>query len=155
VAGTYTVWRSSRLPNMSRMMRMHHYKRRREVMRTLGLTIACALTVLGLMMAVVHADERPLMRDVELEALEEAVGWPNPDVATVVPLAGRFIASSRNQDAYRFFHERAQAVPDRALFLALEGFFQARSAGDVFLLRRSAWVNAAVGKLDRAVARDP
>ena len=54
-----------------------------------------------------------------------------------------------------YFQERARAAPDRSLFLALEGFFQARSAGDVFILRRTAWVNAAVAKLDSAVGRDP
>ena len=125
-------------------------------MRTLGLTMACALlSVVGLMIVVGHADERPLMRDVELEALEEAVGWPDPEVATVLTLAGRYIASGRNQDAYLYFQKRAQAAPDRAVFLALEGFFQARSAGDVFVLRRTSWVNAAVAKLDQAVARDP
>src|SRR5262245_55147398 len=142
--------------NMFDMMHMHHKKRRRTAMRTLGLTMACALlSVVGIMIVVGHADERPLMRDVELEALQEAVGWPNPDVATVLTLAGRFIASGRNQDAYLYFQKRAQAAPDRALFLAFEGFFQARSAADVFVLRRTSWVNAAVAKLDRAVARDP
>ena len=124
-------------------------------MRTLGLTMACALlSVVGLMIVVGHADERPLMRDVELEALEEAVGWPDPEVATVLTLAGRYIASGRNQDAYLYFQKRAQGAPDRAVFLALEGFFQARSTGDVFVLRRTSWVNAAVAKLDRAVVRD-
>jgi glyoxylase-like metal-dependent hydrolase (beta-lactamase superfamily II) len=125
-------------------------------MRTFGWAVVCMLAgVVGLMMAASNADERPLMRDVEREALEEAVGWPNPDVATILTLAGRFIATGRNREGYVYFRTRAEAVRDRALFIALEGFFQARSAGDVFLLRRSAWVNAAVAKLDRAVSRDP
>jgi len=99
--------------------------------------------------------ERPLMRDLELEALQEAVRWPNPDVSTVLALAGRFVAAGRDQEAFAYFQERARHAPDRPLFLALEGFFQARIAGEVFLLRRTGWVNAAVAKLDGAVTRDP
>src|SRR5207244_2795786 len=51
--------------------------------------------------------------------------------------------------------ERAKSAPDRPLFVALEGFFQARVADDVVWLRRGGWVNDAVAKLDRAVAREP
>jgi glyoxylase-like metal-dependent hydrolase (beta-lactamase superfamily II) len=98
---------------------------------------------------------RPLMRDPELEALQEAVRWPDPDTQTIVTLAGRFIAARRDQEAYAYFEERAKAVPEKPLFLALQGFFQARVAGDVFLLRRIGWVNDAVAKLDRAVEREP
>ena len=99
--------------------------------------------------------ERPLMRDPELEALQEAVRWPKPDVSTVLALVGRFVAAGRDQEGYAYFQGRTRDAPDRPLFLALEGFFQARVAGDVFLLRRTGWVNAAVAKLNGAVARDP
>jgi glyoxylase-like metal-dependent hydrolase (beta-lactamase superfamily II) len=95
------------------------------------------------------------MRDPELEALQETVRWPNPDVATTLGLTGRFIAAGRDQEAYAYFQERAKNADDRPVFLALEGFFQARLAGDVFLLRRIGWVNDAVAKLDRAVAQEP
>jgi glyoxylase-like metal-dependent hydrolase (beta-lactamase superfamily II) len=96
-----------------------------------------------------------IMRDLELEALEEAVRWPNAQVPAIVTLVGRFIATHRDQEAYAYFQERARSQPDQPLFLALEGFFQARVAGQVPLLRRTAWVNEAVAKLDRAVALDP
>jgi glyoxylase-like metal-dependent hydrolase (beta-lactamase superfamily II) len=76
-------------------------------------------------------------------------------VPTIVILAGRFIASQRDQEAYAYFRERAKRRPEQPLFLALEGFFQARSAGHVSLLQRTGWVNEAVAKLDRAVAQDP
>src|SRR5262249_8596797 len=81
--------------------------------------------------------------------------WPSPAVPTILALVGRFIAAGRDRDGYVYFQERAREAPDRPLYLALEGFFQARSAGDVFLLRRTAWVNSAVAKLDSAVAREP
>ncbi len=97
----------------------------------------------------------PFMRDVDLEALQEMVRWPNADVGTVLGLAGRFIAGRRDREAYAYFQERARSEPDRPLFLTLEGFFQAREASRVFLFRRVAWVNDAVDKLDRAVAREP
>jgi glyoxylase-like metal-dependent hydrolase (beta-lactamase superfamily II) len=96
-----------------------------------------------------------IMRDLELEALAEAVRWPNAQVPTIVTLVGRFIAGHRDQEAYGYFQERARSQPEQPLFLALEGFFQARVAGEVTLLRRTAWVNEAVAKLDRAVERDP
>jgi glyoxylase-like metal-dependent hydrolase (beta-lactamase superfamily II) len=102
-----------------------------------------------------RAAERPLMRDLELEALQEAVRWPDPDIRTTVTLVGQFIAARRDQEAYAYFRDRAKSAPDRPLFLALEGFFQARVADDVFLLRRVAWVNDAVAKLDRSVALEP
>lgn len=102
-----------------------------------------------------RSEGQPIMRDLELESLQEAVRWPNAQVPTIVALAGRFIASHRDQEAYAYFQERAKNRPDHPLFLALEGFFQARGAGDVSLLRRVAWVNEAVAKLDRAVALEP
>src|SRR5262245_38998075 len=80
-----------------------------------------------------RAGEPPLMRDVELEALEQAVRWPNPDIGSVFALLGRFVASGRDDEGYAYFRERASNVPERPLFLALEGFFQARMAGEVFL----------------------
>jgi glyoxylase-like metal-dependent hydrolase (beta-lactamase superfamily II) len=83
-----------------------------------------------------------------------AVRWPHPDDAVVVSLAARFIAARQDEAGYRYFGERAAAAPDRPLFLALQGLFQARMAGRVFLLRRIAWVEEATARLDQAAARD-
>ncbi len=116
-----------------------------------------AIPVLLLTVAVnpASATERPIARDVDLEALQEAVRWPKAEVQTVMALAGRFIAARRDAEALDYFRERATAEPNRGLFLALEGLFQARRAGEVSLFRRVAWVNDAIAKLDRAVALDP
>jgi glyoxylase-like metal-dependent hydrolase (beta-lactamase superfamily II) len=119
----------------------------------IGAVVACGILLMAGSGG--RAAEPPLMRDVELEALQEAVRWPDPDPRTTVTLVGRFLAARRDQEAYAYFRERAQSAPDRPIFLALEGFFQARVADDVFLLRRVAWVNDAVAKLDRAVALEP
>jgi glyoxylase-like metal-dependent hydrolase (beta-lactamase superfamily II) len=118
------------------------------------------ISVLAIAFLVASSESRsragqPIMRDLELEGLQEAVRWPNAEIPTVVALVGRFIADHRDQEAYTYFQERARSRPDQPLFLALEGFFQARGAGEVSLLQRRAWVNAAVAKLDRAVMADP
>jgi len=99
--------------------------------------------------------ERPIVLDLELEALKEAVRWPNADVTAVMALAGRLMAGRRDADGLVYFRERAASEPARRIFLALEGVFQARQANDVSLFRRVAWVNDAVAKLDRAVMLEP
>jgi glyoxylase-like metal-dependent hydrolase (beta-lactamase superfamily II) len=95
-----------------------------------------------------------LTRNLMAESLETAVRWPEPTVATVMQLAGQYLAVHREAEGYRYFHERVAAVPDRPLFLALEGLFQARMADRVPLLKRIAWIEDAAAKLDRAAARD-
>jgi glyoxylase-like metal-dependent hydrolase (beta-lactamase superfamily II) len=101
------------------------------------------------------AAERPIVPDLELEALKEAVSWPKADVPAVMALAGRLMAGRRDAEGFAYFRERAQSESGRGLFLALEGVFQARQADSISLFRRVAWVNDAVAKLDRAVALDP
>ncbi len=120
-----------------------------------GLTCLLAVGVLLAASAFGRVGDRPLMRDLELDALQEAVRWPNADVRVILGLAGRFIASRRDQEAFAYFQELAKSESARPLFLALEGFFQARLAGHVSLFRRTAWVNEAVAKLDRAVMLEP
>ncbi|HSB19616.1 MAG TPA: MBL fold metallo-hydrolase [Anaeromyxobacteraceae bacterium] len=92
--------------------------------------------------------------DRQMAGLLEAVRWPHPDDAAVMSLAGRLVAARQDEVGYRYFGERAAAAPDRPLFLALQGLFQARMAGQVFLLRRVAWVEEAAARLDQAAARD-
>jgi len=94
-------------------------------------------------------------RNVALEALQEAVRWPNPAPQAVLTLAGQFMASRRDHEGYTFFQERATSQPDQPLWLALEGLFQARLAGQVPLLQRGALMDEALAKLDRAVSHEP
>ena len=112
-----------------------------------------AIGWLGAGSGLVRAADLPITRNFELEALQEAVRWPNPAPQTVLTLAGQFMASRRNHEGYTFFQERATRQPDQPLWLALEGLFQARLAGQVPLLQRAAWVNEALAKLDRAVSQ--
>jgi len=94
----------------------------------------------------------PLTRNRQRESLEHAVRWPAPAVGAVMALASEYLGTHRERDGFGYFDELAVKVPDRPLFLALAGLFQARIAAEQPLLRRSAWVEAAAGKLDRAVA---
>src|SRR5215831_13186810 len=89
----------------------------------------------------VHAADLPVTRNLELEALQEAVRWPNPSPRTVLTLAGQFMASRRDEEGYTFFQERATSQPDQPLWLTLEGLFQARLAGQAPLPQRGAWVH--------------
>jgi hypothetical protein len=53
------------------------------------------------------AEERPLMRDPELEALQEAVRWPNPDVGTIHPASsGLSELRRRALDGLRARHQQ-------------------------------------------------
>lgn len=96
------------------------------------------------------ADGSRLRPDRTLEALKAVVRWPRPAVPVILALTGQYLAAGRDEEAHSYFRERAAAEPDQAIFLALEGMFQARMAGQVFLLRRVAWVKDAIAKLDRA-----
>ena len=84
-----------------------------------------------------------------LEALKEVVRWPTPSIAAILTLTGQYLAAGRDEEAYGYFRERAAAA-DQPIFGALEGTFQIRMAGQVFLLRRVAWVKDGIAKLDRA-----
>jgi glyoxylase-like metal-dependent hydrolase (beta-lactamase superfamily II) len=96
-----------------------------------------------------HTD--PITPLLELDALKQAVSWPNPSIQSIVTLAGLFLASHRDRDAYTYFAAR----PDQPLFKALEGLFQARLANSLPFFRRPAWVRDALRKLDRAVDTAP
>jgi glyoxylase-like metal-dependent hydrolase (beta-lactamase superfamily II) len=94
-------------------------------------------------------------RYLELEALQDAVRWPAVQRRTIVVLAAQLLATRQDQRGYAYFRERAAACPGEPLFLALEGVFQARLAGQQSVFRRLAWARDALGKLDRAVAQEP
>jgi glyoxylase-like metal-dependent hydrolase (beta-lactamase superfamily II) len=97
----------------------------------------------------------PLSRDLELDALQVAVRWPDPTPAAVLALAGRFAARGRGEAAFEYFHERAEAVPSQPLFGALEAQFQLKVLPSIPPDQRQAWLESALAKLDQAVERAP
>jgi glyoxylase-like metal-dependent hydrolase (beta-lactamase superfamily II) len=95
-----------------------------------------------------------LTRNVDLDAFEQAVHFKNPATATVAALVNQYLATGRDADGYAFFLERVREVPDRPVFRALCGLFQARMASTVPLLQRAAWVREAMGRMDEAANVD-
>lgn len=126
----------------------------RRVIRLLSVPLLLGLAGCGALAPARGPTPPPIARDVDSEALEQAVRWPKPTPPVVMQLASRYLATHREEAGYRYFSERAQAVPDRPLFLALSGLFQVRMAAHVPLLRRVHWVEDGIGKLDRAAERD-
>src|SRR5262249_46089720 len=53
------------------------------------------------------AADRPIVPDLELDALKEAVRWPRADVTAVMSLAGRLMAGRRDAEGLAYFRERA------------------------------------------------
>jgi glyoxylase-like metal-dependent hydrolase (beta-lactamase superfamily II) len=118
---------------------------------------AVLFAVLSLLVAgCAHPPHAPpkLTRNLELESLQQAVRWPDPTARVVMVLSNQFIAGHRDAEGRAYFCERADGVPGRPLFDALCGLFMARTAGSVSLLKRVAWVDAALARLDRAAAGD-
>jgi glyoxylase-like metal-dependent hydrolase (beta-lactamase superfamily II) len=92
--------------------------------------------------------------DVALEGLKSAAAWENPPEEVVLSLASHYFATRREEDAFAYFSERVRLDPNRALFLALQGVFQARMSGQVTATSRVAWVEEGIAKLDQARALD-
>jgi glyoxylase-like metal-dependent hydrolase (beta-lactamase superfamily II) len=97
----------------------------------------------------------PITRNLELEALQEAVRWPNPTPRTVLALVGQLLAARRDQEGWAYFRERTTAQPEHALFAAAAGFFQARLISQQPHQEQAAWLAEAIALLDHAVNQTP
>jgi len=91
-----------------------------------------------------------------LPSLLEAAAYPNSDTVVVLTAMQQLLARHREWEGYQYFGRLAVEQPARApLFRALQGTMQARVANEVPLLKRVAWVEDAIRKLDEGVAADP
>jgi glyoxylase-like metal-dependent hydrolase (beta-lactamase superfamily II) len=98
----------------------------------------------------------PLTEQRPLSALLKASAYPNSDTLLVLVTMQQLLATHREWEGYQYFGRLAEEQPERrAFFRALQGTMQARVAGDVPLLRRVAWVEAAIRKLDEGAAAEP
>jgi glyoxylase-like metal-dependent hydrolase (beta-lactamase superfamily II) len=98
----------------------------------------------------------PLTQNRTLDTLRALAAEPNSETLVVLMAAQQFLAGHREWDGYEYFGRLASEQPARrGLFRSLQGIMQARVAGDVPLLKRVAWVEDAIGKLDEGVAADP
>jgi glyoxylase-like metal-dependent hydrolase (beta-lactamase superfamily II) len=102
------------------------------------------------------AQKEPLTQQRLLAALLETAAYPNSDVVVVLATMQQLTASHREWEGYEYFGRLAREQPARApFFRALQAAMQARVANDVPLLRRVAWVDDAIRKLDDGAAADP
>jgi glyoxylase-like metal-dependent hydrolase (beta-lactamase superfamily II) len=102
------------------------------------------------------AKEAPSTQLRPLDALLEVAAYPNAETVVVLSTLQQLIVSHREWQGYDYFGRLAREQPDRrTLFLGLQAVLQARLAGQIPLLKRVAWVEDAIGKLDRAAAADP
>jgi glyoxylase-like metal-dependent hydrolase (beta-lactamase superfamily II) len=102
------------------------------------------------------AKELPTAQPRPLEALLDVAAYPNADTIVVLSTLQQLLASHREWQGYEFFGRLAREQPDRRVFfLGLQAVLQARVARQVPLLKRVAWVEDAIGKLDAAAAADP
>src|SRR5262245_12397356 len=58
----------------------------------------------------------PITRNLELDALVEAVRWPHPAPQTVLALVGQLLTARRDQDGWDTFRALAAAQPEQPLF---------------------------------------
>jgi glyoxylase-like metal-dependent hydrolase (beta-lactamase superfamily II) len=113
------------------------------------------LTVLLLAAGCARTPPPPAMtRNSEVDAFEEAVRFKNPATATIAGLVNQYLATGRDSDGYAYFCERSRSVPERPVFGALCGLFQARLAPTIPLFKRVAWVQEAMARMDAAAATD-
>jgi glyoxylase-like metal-dependent hydrolase (beta-lactamase superfamily II) len=96
-----------------------------------------------------------LAQNREVEAFAQAAAWPEAEPRVAFIAAQEFIAARHDRDGYEYFHRLAGEQPQRPLLLSLEGLLQVRSSGEIPLLRRVAWVEEGIGKLDRGAQADP
>jgi glyoxylase-like metal-dependent hydrolase (beta-lactamase superfamily II) len=97
----------------------------------------------------------PLAQNREVEAFAAAAAWPNSETAVAIIAAQEFMASRHDRDGYEYFQRLAREQPQRPVLVSLEGLLQARTAGEVPLLRRVAWVEEAIRKLDQGAEGEP
>jgi len=91
-----------------------------------------------------------------LTALLEVAAYPNSQPAVVMTTMQQLSAAHREREGYDYFGRLAAEQPQRrALFRAMQAVMQVRIAGDVPLVKRVAWVEDAIHKLDELAAVEP
>jgi glyoxylase-like metal-dependent hydrolase (beta-lactamase superfamily II) len=129
---------------------------RHERPRSYKAALALLLASLTFTACGTSARELPAAQPRPLEALLDVAAYPNAETVVVLSTLQQLMASHREWQGYEFFGRLAREQPDRRVFfLGLQAVMQARVAREVPLLKRIAWVNDAIGKLDAAAAADP
>jgi len=111
--------------------------------------------LIGIACSTVPRPPPPLAQNREVEAFAAASAWPNSESAVVIIAAQQFIAARHERDGYEYFQRLAREQPQRPIFTSVEGLLQVRSAEQIPLLSRVAWVEDGIGKLDRGAEAEP
>lgn len=102
------------------------------------------------------ARKTPVSEQRPIADLLTLTAYPNSEPLLALLTMQQLTATHREWEGYQYFGHLAEQQPERrAFFRSLQGVLQARVAGDVPLLRRIAWVEDAIAKLDAGVAADP
>jgi hypothetical protein len=102
------------------------------------------------------ASRPPLTRNHTLDSLTKLAAFPNAEPVVVLSAMQEFMTSHREWEGYAYFGQLSREQPSRSTFFgSLQAAMQARVAGDVPILKRIAWVEDAIAKLDAGVAADP
>ena len=97
----------------------------------------------------------PVTQQRPLAGLLDAAAYPNSQTVLVLVTMQQLLATHREWEGYQYFGRLAAEQPARApLFRALQATMQVRVAKDVPLLKRVAWVEDAIAKLDAGAAAD-
>jgi glyoxylase-like metal-dependent hydrolase (beta-lactamase superfamily II) len=121
-------------------------------------TISALLALLGstACASVPPPAQPPVTQQRPLPSLLEAAAYPNSSPLLVLVTMQQLLAAHREWEGYAYFGRLADQQPGRrALFRSLQATMQARVANQVPLLKRVAWVEDAIGKLDEGAAADP
>jgi glyoxylase-like metal-dependent hydrolase (beta-lactamase superfamily II) len=136
--------------NPNRILEPVHH--RKPIVRLLALL---TLVVLAGCSAVPSAKPR-VTQNRELEAFKTIAAYPDSNVRVVLVAMQEFLAAHREWEGYDYFGKLADEQPARRpFFRALQGVMQARVAATVPLLKRVAWVESAMAKLDEGALADP
>ena len=115
-----------------------------------GLTFALAAC------STARPSKPPLIEQRPLAALMETAAYPNSQTLLLLVTMQQFVANHREWQGYDYFGVLSREQPQRrALLRSLQAVMQVRVAGDVGLLKRVAWVEDAIQKLDEGAASDP
>ncbi len=98
----------------------------------------------------------PLIEQRPLAALMETAAYPNSQTLLLLVTMQQFSANHREWDGYDYFGRLAREQPQRRmLFRSLQAVMQVSVASDIGLLKRVAWVEDAIQKLDEGAQSDP
>jgi glyoxylase-like metal-dependent hydrolase (beta-lactamase superfamily II) len=122
----------------------------------LGLSLAVAACAVSPAYQPPSTQPPPMTQQCPLTALLEVAAYPNAQPAVVMVTMQQLSAAHREREGYDYFGRLAAEQPQRrVLFRAMQAVMQVRIAGDVPLLKRVAWVEDAIRKLDELAAADP